>query len=103
LLDIDPDNDEQLARLALLEEEIEDEVPMVPEILMQLPPVAVNAGKIERGAEQEIQLEALMSRVAESVIGGSDDDDDDDEGDEDLLVSSLDDMSDDDDDSDDEE
>jgi DNA-directed RNA polymerase subunit beta' len=104
LLDIDPDNEEQLAHLALLEEEIEDEVPMVPEILMQLPPVAVNAGKIERGAEQEIQLEALMSRVAESVVGVIDDDDEDDE-DEDLLVSSLDDLPDDDDDedSDDEE
>jgi len=79
LLDIDPDNEEQMRYMAEMEEEIED-VPgpehLPAEILMQLPPLVVNGHRAELVAEQEIELEALMSRVAESVTTLDDDSDD---------------------------
>jgi DNA-directed RNA polymerase subunit beta' len=89
LLDIDPDNEEQMRYMAEMEEEIED-VPgpehLPAEILMQLPPLVVNVHRAELEAEQEIELEALMSRVAEiATVAGDDDSDEDDteDGDED--------------------
>jgi DNA-directed RNA polymerase subunit beta' len=69
LLDIDPDDEDQLNYLYSLEEEIEDEPvpePVKPELLMQLPTLAGNGARsAEMQAEQEIELEALMSRAAE--------------------------------------
>ena len=85
LLDIDPDNEEHLRRLEALEEEIEEMPEYKPEILMQLPNVsAVING--ERSEEQEIELEQLMSLVAERLsvpidgdLGDFDEDEDDEE------------------------
>ena len=67
LLDIDPDNPEQLAHLAELEEEIDETPEMVPEIMMHLPEgMTTNGNVVLAGAaadldeedEDELEIEA---------------------------------------------
>ncbi len=112
LLDIDPDNAEDLQRLADLEEEIEEVPEQVPEILMHLPQgIATNgnvvlagtAAAIEEDEEVEEEddssgatgIDALLRAIALGQTGGNDidiEEDLDDEVDEDdePELSSLD-------------
>jgi DNA-directed RNA polymerase subunit beta' len=78
LLDIDPDNSDDLLRLASLEEEIEDMPEQKPEILMQLPQVAI-VPEADR-EEQEIELERLMSKASAIATRNILEEDDEDEG-----------------------
>jgi hypothetical protein len=61
LLDIDPDNAEQLAHLATLEEEIEEEPPQTPEILMNLPHgINTNGNLVLDGTAVDLEEEPVV-------------------------------------------
>jgi DNA-directed RNA polymerase subunit beta' len=93
LLDIDPDNQDQLDHLAELEEEIEEQPAQVPEILMHLPQGVNTNGNLvldgtaadldeevveEEGASRDSGLEALLRAISGGASGGLQDAGDDD-------------------------
>jgi DNA-directed RNA polymerase subunit beta' len=71
LLDIDPDNAEQLAYLQTLEEEIEDEPEKVPEMMMQLPEgIATNGNLVLDG--EAASLDEEEDRTSRAARGAAD-------------------------------
>lgn len=70
LLDIDPDNQADLDRLAELEEEIEEAPEMVPEIMMHLPQgMTTNGNVVLAGAVPELDEEEEEEEVEQGEAG----------------------------------
>ncbi|MDB5081468.1 MAG: DNA-directed polymerase, beta subunit [Chloroflexi bacterium] len=70
LLDIDPDNAEQLAHLAELEEEIDETPPQVPEILMHLPQgINTNGNLVLDGTAADLDDEVVEEEAVASDNG----------------------------------